>query len=351
MRSHPAADHRPADPANQYLAPLRRHAATVLRLFPNLREGDSRGSVASADALFVGYFLDLRPGECPALEMGPGTGATTLCLAAHPRVSKVVSVNPNPPVAGDPGWPGTLDVARAVTEEHPETGSRILFFEEDPVDGVPEAAREELTRDAEAGQPIALVVGLHSREDVAGCLRAVFDWNPGTVVLLGGCRGGVGPFVQAGAVNFLEQASGEYHFRLAGDLGPALAGSGFGVLYPGSLASEVEQTLEAVGCAFGLDLDPLRLLGRAEELNEAVGEVGRQRDHLERRISQLETETSGRESELERQVARLKNRNTALNARLSGRRYKAADAVVDRVLRLPMVRELLRGDAPPPGKG
>lgn len=353
MRSRPGAAHWTLDPAQQYLAPLRKHAATASKLFPKLGERVLGNSpISSADALFLGYFLGLRPGEGAVLEMGPGTGAITLCLAAHPRVSKVVSVNPNPPVAEEANSErlGTLDVARAVAEEHPEERSKIHFLENAP-DGVPDSAREELARDTEDDRPVALVVSLRAGAEVAGCLRAVFDWNPGAVVLLEGCRGEAGPFVQAGAVNFLEQAREEYRFRLAGDLGPALAGSGFGILYPDAVAGGVEGPLETVGRAFGLDLDPLRLLGRAEELNEAVGEMGRQRDHLEHRISALENETSEREAELEGQVARLKNRNATLNARLSGRRYKAADAAADRLLQLPMVKRLLRSDAPPAGKG
>ena len=91
----------------------------------------------------------------------------------------------------------------------------------------------------------------------------------------------------------------------------------------------------------------MRLLARAEELNEAVGELGRQRDDLTHRVSQLEQETSGKEARLEKQLANFKNRNAALNARLAGRRYKTADAAADGLLKLPMVKRLLRGEAPP----
>lgn len=287
--------------------------------------------MSSADALFLGYLLDRLPEKGTVLELGPGTGALTLCLASHPRVSKVVSVSPNRPAA---------DVARAVAEEHPEQRQKILFLES-PANGIPAAAQKELRN----GRPLVVAGGFRAREEVARCLKAVYDGRPEALVVLGGCRGADGPFVQAGAVDLLEERGEEYRLRMVGDLGPALAASGLAVVYPRRAAAEMEEALREVGRQYNLDLDPLRLLARAEELNEAVGELGRQRDDLAGRISRLEQEVlekSEQESRLRGQIADLRERNEALNARVSGRRYKAADAAADRLLRLPGVGKLLR---------
>lgn len=346
MTAQPEAGRPQADAAQRHLEPLRRYRASVSRLFPGVPPS-GQGSVSSADAIFLGYLLDLCPVEkVVALELGPETGASTLCLASHPKVSKVVSVNPNRPAAGEEAErPGTLDVARAVTEEQRE---KILFLE-GPADVIPAAAAERVGD----GWPLVAVGGLRAGEEVAGCLKAVYGWRPDALVVLGGCRGVDGPFVQAGAVTFLKEGGEEYRLRMVGDLGPALAASGLGVVYPRRTAPETEGLLREVGRRFNLDLDPLKLLARAEELNEAVGELGRQRGNLVRQVSQLEQEASERgekESRLREQIAGLRQRNKALDARLANRRYKAADAAADRLLRLPMMNRLLRDASAPEQK-
>ena len=59
----------------------------------------------------------------------------------------------------------------------------------------------------------------------------------------------------------MEQIEGEYHFSLFGDLGPGLAKSSLGIIYPKSVANETEKALTEVSETFSQRLDPLAPAG------------------------------------------------------------------------------------------
>lgn len=390
MRSDHGNDHRQVDPTRRYLAPLREYRETVLRLFPEMNRRALHDSISPADALFLGYFLEHYPRSVVALEIGARVGDSAFCLASHPKVLKVVSVNLNPLIAEEfaahsisDGGPGAadsepprnfrmLDIARATIAEYPEEQGKITFLE-GPLGDVLIGVEGEPARTAAGAETsaltfpkgnglVALVDGLHDRESVSESLKAVFDRDQHAVVFVDDCRHERGPFVQAGVADFMDEAREEHRFRPVASVGPALASSDLAVLYSGSVAAETERTLGEVGRMFSRKLDPLRLLGREEELMNAVSKLNRQlsqtdehrarlddehKVHLEQRASQLEKKVS----RLEAQVARLKARNAELLSRYSSRRYRLADILAEKALRVPVVRELLRRNAPPSGGG
>ena len=361
----PGRDWRTPGAERGYLAPLQEYKETALKLFPELdRRTLDECSISPADALFLGYFLEHGPDGATALEIGPDTGAAALCLVRHPRVSRVVNVNPNPPVTeeldarledrfgGDSGRLedlGTMDVARAVVGECPEESEKAGFFEGG---GLAEAL-ESLSY-TDGGGLVVLLEGMRSREEVERSLSTVFDSAPRAIVLVDGCRGSWGLFVQAGVAGFVERANDEYRFRPAGDLGPALAGANFGLLYPESAAAGVEKTLKAVGREFSLKLDPLRLLDREEELMNTVSKVNRQltrvagqNAQLERRVERIQN----RIPRLEARIERLKSRNARLISQYSRIRYRAANTAAEGLLKLPGTKELLVRVARLSGRG
>lgn len=366
MRSH-SEEGSQAVSAQRYLAPVRDYKNTALKLFPELgRTVLESCSVSSSGALFLGYFLDHLPQKTVVLEIGTSTGVSTLWFAEHPKVSRVISVNLNTPMAEEvavrggalPGEKdskslkdvGTLEVARVIVEEYPEEREKIHFYEGSS-GGLPETLKE--TNSSEAGDGLVVFVdGLRTREIVAESLNAIFGLNPHAVVFLNDCRHGWGPFVQAGVVDFMEQTEDQYYFHLIGDLGPALSGSSIGVLYSGTHATKTGTTLERVSREFSRKLDPLRLLGREEELMNTVSKVNRQlvqtneqKARLQKQVSRLKK----RDPELEAQLEKQKVRNAALLVYYSSRRYKLVDALATTLKKLPLVKGLLRKNPPYPG--
>ena len=228
---------------------------------------------------------------------------------------------------------------------------------------------------------MAFVDGLHTREGVLADLEAIFDRNPSATVFLDDCRHAWGPFVQAGAVDFMERVSGEYHFQLVGDLGPGLARSNLGIVYPDSNAAETRKTLADVGHVFSRRLDPLRLLSREEELISTVNRTNqklvqaRRQSRRNDRIKERNSQIKERNSRLKKDNERLKKNNERLeenngqlkenNGRLEernswleqknsqltvhnhSRRYRLADALVGGVLRIPGLKGLLSRDKNP----
>lgn len=355
-----------ADSAQRYLAPLRDHEFTALRLFPELRRATMKSrSLSSAGALFLGYFLGLFPQETVVLETGSSIGDSTLWFAEHPKVSRVVSINlnfrmtsshsheeealPGTEVSGQHEL-GTLDVARAVVEEYPRGRERVRFYEGSS-EMLPDILKETKSPEAEE-ELVVFVDGRLTREGVAETLKTVFDEDSRATVILNGCRHERGPFVQAGAVDFVQQSEEKYRFRLVGDLGPALAGSELGVVYFDEDADRIGSALQGASREFSHKLDPLRLLGREEELMNAVSRVNRQltranehRARLERRIARLNETSPALEAQLEKQRAQ----NAALLAHYSSRRYKLVDALAGALKKLPVLAGLLRRYPPSTG--
>ena len=362
-----------ADSPQRYLAPLSEYRRTVLDLFPAQgRQVLDRCPFSAADALFLGYFLDHYSRKVFALELGACAGVPAFWLASHPKVSGVTSVN-QPPVERSTRRSleeerteeiGLLDIARAALEQHPERREKIEFLE-----GRVNELPAEALRLPEGEDQVALVSDPVTSRDVVESLVALFGSNPRAVVFLENCRGGRGPFVQAGVAEFLGSSRGGYRFRLTADLGPAFAGSDLGIVCPDPVATKVESSLEEVDRLFSRKLDPLRLLAREEELMDAVRKLNKQ---LSEQVSEQVSETGGplerpeaeprrrlekqdaqhrdKIARLQARIANLEARNADLRSRYSSRRYRLADALAERVLKVRVIKRLVRGrDLPPPG--
>jgi hypothetical protein len=199
---------------------------------------------------------------------------------------------------------------------------------------------------------VAYVDSLHTREGVRADLEAIFSRNPHAIALLDDCRHAWGPYVQAGVVDFMEHAAEKHHFRLAGDLAPGLARSNLGVLYPQSLAGTVNEALAGVAGAFSKRLDPLRLLRREEELVSTVNRLNRELNRVAKNKAEVEDLAEERTRQLKRvrkdkaQAEKIARKRTQeldrLLAHYSSRRYRLADAIVGRVLRIPGAKRLLQ---------
>lgn len=310
-------------PAERYLAALLEYEAAAST--PSVELGGDEPishTFSAADALFLGYFLERFPQGVSVLEVGSSPGVPTLWFAGHPGVSRVVNVSP--------------DAARASTVsgvEFSHERQKIRLYK-----GSPESLQEALKEvDLPDTEEVVAFVGARAREDVARSLAAVFECYPGATVVLRDLRSDGIPVVHAGIADFVGESGGRYVLRRAGDLGPALAGSGVEVLCSEAGADGVGRVLDEVGKAFSRKLDPLRLLGREEELMNTVSKLNRQltrageRDaRLQKRVARL----AGRVPELEQQLGKQRKRNAALVAHYSGRRYRLADALFDALRRL-----------------
>jgi hypothetical protein len=288
------------------------------------------------------------------LDIGSSVGVSAVHFASSPKVLRVISVGPNPTIAEEiddnPGTLGSsvdleplrnirvLDVARAALAEFGYEQQKIqlrvgsvrssqpLGIQANSADR-PEKAEEPALEASDGVSLVAFVDGLHTKEGVRSDLEAVFQKNPRAVAILDDCRGSWGPFVQAGVVDFMENAREKYHFQPFGDLGPGVATSNLGIVYPDVVAAEAKRTLAEFSGLFSERLDLLRLLGREEELIGAVTLYKNQADRLRK-----ENETLARRS------AELEGRA----AHYHSRRYKFADAFADRALRLPGISRLRR---------
>ena len=325
--------------ASRYLARMDEYKNAVYRLFPAVpRRVVDRWSIFPIDTLIIGYFLECYPRRVVALDIGTFVGTSAFCLASHPKVSKVISVDPNPAIASElidksDAWDKSvdletlknlrvLDVAHAALAEFADEREKIQLHEGvvgstqigvkgEPLEGLMRVDVPVVDPLEEAGL-VALVDGLHTREGVQADLTAIFDRNPRAIVLLDDCRHAWGPFVQAGVVDFMEQVAGEYHFRLIGNLGPGLATSNLGLVYPDSAATETTKALDEVKRMFSQQLDPLRLLNREEELVSIINRTNQEFDQVRKNMNELEE----RYIELKAQASRLEKRNAQLVAQL-----------------------------------
>jgi hypothetical protein len=365
--------------ANAYLVPLDEYKDAVVRLFPALpKRVVENWSIFRVDALAIGYFLRYYPRSVVVLEIGTFIGTSAFCFARHPNVTKVVSVDPNPTIFDELSdkrdeWGKrvnleplkdlkVLDVARTVLSEFSDEREKIQLLE--GVVGSSQVGVKEQSQDSpkkievpvvdysdEVGV-VAFVDGLHTREGVQADLTAIFERNPHAVAILDDCRHAWGPYVQAGIVDFMQQASDKYRFNLIGDLGPGLATSNLGIVYPHSFAAEAGKILKEIKAMFSQRLDPLRLLSREEMLIRTVNGVSQElhqmrktNSHLKTQIAKLNkrnSEVEKRKSDLTTQVSRLKETTDQLSTHYSSRRYAVADAVADKALRIPGLKSLVR---------
>jgi hypothetical protein len=361
--------------AGYYLTALDDYKDAAARLFPALpRRALDEGAPSPVDALALGHLLEHHPHrEVTVLEVGAPVGLSAYFFASHPKVSRVVSVGPNREVSAEllagspdarsgalPHEPstgvGTLDVARATLAEFGEERKKIELVEGEVggalagTGGAP--ANSPRKTDVPAVDPqegtslVAYMGGVYGREEARVTLEAIFDRNPqARFVLVNGCRYARGPFVQAGVVDFMEQAPVEYRFRLVGDLGPGLARSSVGILHPEPEADLIGRILSELSETFSRRLDPLRLLEREEDLIAVIGRLNQELNGVRKSENQLEARISRveeRESKRKEQVSRLEERNAQLTAHYQSRRYKLADVAADSALRIPGLRRVLR---------
>jgi phage shock protein A len=341
-----------------YTSRLDEYKEAIGRLFPLLpKDTVDAWSISEADILSLGLLLECYPQEVEVLEIGTFVGTSAFFFASHPKVTRVISVDPNPTVAEelndksemlgaqlDPESLGdlrVLDVARAVLAEFPDENRKVqlhagtvgngrIAITEDSSRGV-ESSEAPMSELAGEGPLVAFVDGLHTREGVHADLKAIFDYNPHAVAILDDCRHAWGPFVQAGVVSFMEEAEEEYDLQLVGDLGAGVATSNVGIVYPRADAAEVQKILADFVELFTERLDPLRLLRREEELiaivnryknaaNEAARLLERnarlEEDNAEQR--ERNSELTERNSELTERNSELAERNFELAERNSG---------------------------------
>jgi hypothetical protein len=379
--------------AIDYIKQFDEYKETVSRLFPALpRDYVDVWSISKVDALTLGYFLGCYPHKVVVLDIGTFVGVSAFHFANQPKVLRVISVDPNPLVVDEINDKSDmlgssidpeplqglriLDVARAALAEFGDAqqkiqlhvgtvGSNQVSIKEGSPDGL-EKVEVPVLEPRHGVSLVAFVDGLHTKEGVQADLEAIFEKNPRSLVILDDCRGLWGPFVQAGVVGFVEKAQEKYHFQLFGDLGPSVATSNLGIVYPDVNAAEVKQTLLEFSELFSERLDPLRLLRREEELISVViayknevdslrtvadradnlaGSLRTENEHLTKRNTELEERNSRleeRSSRLEERNSRLQERSSQLIARYSRRRYKLVETLSERALQVPGVRKLVR---------
>lgn len=349
-----------ANPANDYLEPIEAYKDSVSGSFPELpRAALDNCSMFPVDALALGYFLEHYPRDVTALEVGAFVGVSAFFLASHPKVTNVMSVDPNLPIAEELTansniWRGNialeelkeikaLDVAKRALEEFDLQRQKIQFLE--GVVGTNQVGAkgntvEELevieVPELEQGKLIGIIDGLHTKDGVRRDLEALFARNPHAIAFLDDCRHRWGPLVQAGAVEFMEQAETEYKFRMLGDISTGLASSNFGILYPVSAEREISGTLSEVSDVFSERLDPLRLLSREEELITIVNEVRQERDQNKQQVQQAQQQAQQAQQQLEK----LKQDVDHLRNHYASQRYKLADTVIGNAVKIPAVKNL-----------
>jgi len=367
--------------AAEYASRLDEYKQTIGRLFPMLPKGSvDAWSISEVDILALGLLLECYPQEVTVLDIGTFVGTSAFFFASHPKVTRVVSVDPNPTVAdeindksemlgmeidSEPlGDLKVLDVARAVLAEFPDedrkvqlhvgsVGSERIGIKGSSSDGSERLEAPMLELSGEKAL-VAFVDGLHTREGVQADLDGIFEYNPRAVAILDDCRHTWGPFVQAGVVSFIEGAEDEYDFRLLGDLGPGMATSNLGIVYPKADGALVQRVLANFVELFTERLDPLRLLRREEEL---IATVNRYKDaaneaaKLQERNARLEednadqrernSELAERNSELAERNSELAERNSELVARISEQKEQLENRISQLREHISRVRELM----------
>jgi hypothetical protein len=235
--------------ASGSLASLAEYKATVSRLFPALSaEFVDYHSIYDPDALTLTRLLELFPPGLVVLEVGTFIGVSTFHLAGHPNVSRVVSVDVNPSLpelkeiklwewerlAGkEPPSVRVQEVAEAALSHYPEVRGKVEL-----VMGTSESV--EIPAPPKNAPLVAFVDGDHSPEGVEADLRVIFGAGS-AVAVLHDCYGDVAPGVVAGLKSFVIASQTPYRFRTFEKLTPYKRVAHLGVLYPQSLAGEVER--------------------------------------------------------------------------------------------------------------
>jgi hypothetical protein len=279
--------------ASRSLEALAVYKATVSRLFPALSaEFVDYHSIWDRDALALTRLLELFPRGLVVLEVGTFIGVSTFHLAGHSNVSRVVSVDVNPSLpeiketwerwAGEePPGVRVQEVAEAALSHYPEERSKVEL-----VAGTSESV--EIPTPPANAPLIAFVDGDHAPEGVEADLRAIFGGGRHAVAVLHDCYGGAAPGVVAGLKSFVRTSEAPYRFRTFERLAPYQYQANLGVLYPESLAGEVERN------ASGLLADPT-----SEWLRQWVQAYKQQRraDRLQAKVERLQKQLDALKAE------------------------------------------------------
>lgn len=336
---------------------LERYRAVAARLFPDAPTGyPNTWPGSDLDLFTLGLFVETWPFETILLDVGTPNGLSAFFFASQPKVREVVSVGVNLKIAEEVSCAGhamgsvasrealreirALDVARGTLEKFPYERGKIRLDASVPV-GAHYATSGIEAPALDSPDGVSTLAFLHrspTRNGVRSDLEEIFEKNPRCVVLLAGCRGEHGPYVQAGVVDFLEDVRRVFHFRLLGDLAPGPAASGLGVVFPDEELPPVEYCLAALGGMFTRRLDLLRLLQREEEL---IGIASAFREEL--------TELRLKNANLEKGYEKVRENNEALEARYSKQRYRIMDGVGSAVLRAVKRGKPPRDGYSPPG--
>jgi hypothetical protein len=278
----------------EYLLRVRDYKMRVSNLYPEIPHSLLQNrSIFPIDTLVIGYFLEYLDREVTVYEIGSFVGASSYLFATHPKVSKLVCIDPNPSIADEAvansEWTEerdlaslqdlrVFDVARGAFASLDEQALSKVEFREGVVGSESlgtrterkwQSGKVEIPQLVDSGDSLlAYVDGLHTKEGVREDLEAIYEQNPNAITLLDDCRDAWGAFVQSGVVDFIEQheSGDEYTFRLFADLGPGVATSSLGLLYRRDRAREVNAALRGVASKFSQRLDPVQLLIRENEL-------------------------------------------------------------------------------------
>lgn len=288
--------------------PLEAYLARVLTECPGLTEALLRTwSTSMGDAVLIHELLDSGPDEVDVLDVGTFLGVSAFIFSSHPRVRRVVTVDPNPLVADEINEkqdtlgvyldPAGLtdrrvhDIARSCLSDFPDAAAKIDFVEGGLRGPDAESQAEagfallelpDLGLDDPERPLITLIDGLHTAEGVYSDLSAVLSVRPDALVLLDDCRHFWGPVVQAGVAHFLSDHAGDYQFHLFADLSPSLSGSPLAVLFHDQ-GGRLPEAIGRVLSNLSTWLDPMLLLEREQALIASASAV------FEREHSPLET--------------------------------------------------------------
>ena len=290
LAKEPIPNYRDAE----YLLRVRDYKMRVSNLYPEIPHSLLQNcSISPIDTLVIGYFLEYLDREVTVYEIGSFVGASSYLFATHPKVSKLVCIDPNPSIADEAvansEWTEerdlaslqdlrVFDVARGAFASLDEQTLNKVEFREGVVGSESlgtrterkwQSGKVEIPQFEDSGDSLlAYVDGLHTKEGVREDLEAIYEQNPNAITLLDDCRDAWGAFVQSGVVDFIEQheSGDEYTFRLFADLGTGVATSSLGLLYRRDRAREVNAALRGVASKFSQRLDPVQLLIRENEL-------------------------------------------------------------------------------------
>jgi methyl-accepting chemotaxis protein len=341
----------------EYLLRVRDYKMRVSNLYPEIPHSLLQNcSISPIDTLVIGYFLEYLDREVTVYEIGSFVGASSYLFATHPKVSKLVCIDPNPSIADEAvansEWTEerdlsslqdlrVFDVARGAFASLDEQALNKVEFREGVVGSESlgtrterkwQSGKVEIPQFEDSGDSLlAYVDGLHTKEGVREDLEAIYEQNPNAITLLDDCRNAWGAFVQSGVVDFIEQheSGDEYTFRLFADLGPGVATSSLGLLYRRDRAREVNAALRGVASKFSQRLDPVQLLIRENELilevnrrinlasdeKEARNSLREKHDQLRRNMKALYEKLQRRDEKLRRhsqQADQLRERHDQL---------------------------------------